>query len=77
MSRKKRNHKKYTPLGQAIVDATGLTQAKLARRWGVSQQTVSKRLRGESAISVADLTKLRKRCKIKIHLSVAGRIVGL
>lgn len=77
MRKKKRVLKKYTELGHIICDATGLTQTKLSKKWKISQQTCSKRLRGESAITMKDLAVLAKRCKLKIDLGINGTVVVL
>jgi len=74
---KKRKIRDYTPLGETIAEATGLTQAKLAKKWGVSQQTTSKRLRGESAISVKDLKRLSKKCKLYVGVFIGTYEVAL
>ena len=49
---------KYTPVGKRI--ARFGPQYKLARILGVSQQTVSKKLRGKCAIMLSDLEKLAR-----------------
>ena len=52
--------RKYTTLGERIVKLAGGRQKPIAKALGVSQQTVSKKMRGECAISVSDLEKLAK-----------------
>ncbi len=55
----------YTPLGVKIA-AIGKRQRELARVLRVSQQTISKKLRGETAIMVSDLEKLGKHYKVPL-----------
>ena len=55
----------YTPLGARIA-ALGKRQRELARVLRVSQQTISKKLRGETAIMVSDLEKLGKHYKVPL-----------
>jgi len=55
---------RYTPMGKRI--AKFGPQHVLAGFFGVSQQTVSKKLRGECVISVPDLERLARRLKIPI-----------
>jgi transcriptional regulator with XRE-family HTH domain len=52
----------YTKYGERIA-ALGL-QRDLAKVLGVSQQTVSKKLRGDIRLFVSDLEKLSKRYKV-------------
>ena len=54
----------YRRLGKRI--ATLGTQAEIARALGVSQQTVSKKLRGETAILVKDLERLARRFRLSM-----------
>ena len=56
--------RKYTPMGERIAQFG--KQYELARLLGVSQQTISKKLRGECAILVADLEKLARRLHVPI-----------
>jgi transcriptional regulator with XRE-family HTH domain len=49
----------YTEVGRRIA-ALGKRQTNIARSLGVSQQTVSKKLRGECAILLSDLEMLSK-----------------
>jgi DNA-binding XRE family transcriptional regulator len=56
-----RRHAPYTKYGERI-SALG-TQAVLAKALGMSQQTISKKLRGKCAIFVSDLEKLSKKFK--------------
>jgi len=55
----------YTTLGVKIA-AIGKRQRELARVLRVSQQTISKKLRGETAIMVSDLEKLGKHYKVPL-----------
>ena len=55
----------YTALGAKIA-ALGKRQRELARVLRVSQQTISKKLRGETAIMVSDLEKLGKHYKVPL-----------
>lgn len=55
---------KYTPLGKWMRDNIG-TQVKIAKLMKVSQQTCSKRMRGESAINLDQFFKLAKKLKRK------------
>ncbi|MHC4502038.1 MAG: helix-turn-helix domain-containing protein [Planctomycetota bacterium] len=55
----------YTPLGFKIA-TIGKRQRELARVLRVSQQTISKKLRGETAIMVSDLEKLGKHYKVPL-----------
>ncbi|MHC4714232.1 MAG: helix-turn-helix transcriptional regulator [Planctomycetota bacterium] len=64
MGRKKRQRKKYTRLGERMAELG--KQVELAKALKVSQQTISKKLRGECAISVSDLEKLAR--KFKRHM---------
>lgn len=63
-SRSTRGH--YTPMGKRI--AKFGPQYKIAKLLGFSQQTVSKKLRGECVISVPDLEKLARRLKVPIGI---------
>jgi len=56
-------HRRYTPLGNRIIELGG-QQSVLAQILQVSQQTISKKLRGLCAISVSDLEKLAKHFKV-------------
>ena len=56
--RKPSRRRKYTLLGDRIIKVGGGKQMPIAKALGVSQQTVSKKLRGETAILVSDLEKL-------------------
>lgn len=55
----------YTQLGKRIATLGG-RQRQIARVLRVSQQTVSKKLRGEAAIMVSDLKKLGKHYKVPL-----------
>ena len=61
---KLRRHRPYTKYGNRIA-ALG-TQREIARAMGVSQQTVSMKLRGESATTFSDLAKLSKHYKVPV-----------
>lgn len=50
--------RRYTVLGERIVSLAGNRQMPIANALDVSQQTVSKKLRGETAILVSDLEEL-------------------
>jgi transcriptional regulator with XRE-family HTH domain len=54
-----RTFRAYTEIGKKIA-ALGKRQKNIARSLGVSQQTVSKKLRGECAIMLSDLEMLSK-----------------
>ncbi len=54
-----RKIREYTEVGKRIA-ALGKRQKNIARSLGVSQQTVSKKLRGECAIMLSDLEMLSK-----------------
>ncbi|MHC4198813.1 MAG: helix-turn-helix transcriptional regulator [Planctomycetota bacterium] len=55
----RRRIRKYTPLGWRIA-SLDKRQVALAKTLRISQQTISKKLRGETAILVSDLQKLSK-----------------
>ena len=62
MSRlKKRQVKVYVRIGHRL--ATLGNQRELAKALGVSQQTISKKLRGECAILLSDLETLARKFK--------------
>ncbi len=62
MSRsKKRRVKAYVRIGRRLSELGN--QRELAKALGVSQQTVSKKLRGECAILLSDLETLAKKLK--------------
>ena len=61
--RAKRKVRAYTAIGWRIA-ALAKNQHALAKVLGVSQQTVSKKLRGECAILLADLETLSKAYKV-------------
>jgi transcriptional regulator with XRE-family HTH domain len=66
MPRKKKGKRKvkcYTRLGERIA-ALAPRQWALADVLGVSQQTVSKKLQGETAISVTDLERFARHYKV-------------
>ena len=58
-----RKVKAYTDIGHRIADL-GTRQRKLAKVLRVSQQTVSKKLRGETAILLADFERLAAHYKV-------------
>ena len=62
---------RYTNIGCRIVSKGG-TQVKISKMLGISQQTVSKKLRGETAIMLSDLEKLSKRMKVPITFFFEG-----
>lgn len=66
---------KYTKLGEALSQFG--TQARIAKLLKVTQQTVSKKLRGECAISVSDLATIAKRAKTFISIKVGNVQVRL
>ena len=66
----KRKRGIYDEVGRAILKATGLKQRALGKKWKTSQQNVSRRLRGIGAITVANLSQLAKRCKLRIVLQI-------
>jgi transcriptional regulator with XRE-family HTH domain len=53
---------KYTAVGLRIA-ALGVRQADLAKVLGLSQQSVSKKMRGEVPVFVSDIQKLAKKYK--------------
>ena len=55
----------YTKIGKRI-SALGKRQRSIALVLGLSQQTVSRKLRGETAILVSDLEKLAEHYKVPI-----------
>ena len=55
----------YTKIGKRI-STLGKRQRELARVLQVSQQTISKKLRGETAILLSDFEKLAKHYKVPI-----------
>ncbi|MCK5642701.1 MAG: helix-turn-helix transcriptional regulator [Gammaproteobacteria bacterium] len=63
MSKKKKKAPRalaaYNELGTRIMGCFK-TQRELAKMLGISQQTVSKKLRGQTAVMLADLEKLSK-----------------
>jgi len=64
MARRKRRIRNYTRIGSRLAELG--RQADLAKALGVSQQTVSKKLRGECAIMLADLERLAKKFSIPV-----------
>jgi transcriptional regulator with XRE-family HTH domain len=61
---KRRTYGRYTPLGKWFSETVG-TQVKIAKIMGVSQQTCSKRMRGECAITLKQFAKIAKKLKKK------------
>ena len=59
MAKRKRQHRKYTRIGHRIAELG--RQVDLAKAFGLSQQTVSKKLRGEAAILLSDLERVAKK----------------
>ncbi len=55
----------YTPIGHRIT-TLAKRQRELAKVLGVSQQTVSKKLRGDTAIMLSDLEKLAGHYKVPL-----------
>jgi transcriptional regulator with XRE-family HTH domain len=64
MARRKRRIRRYSRIGHRIAELG--TQAVVAKALGISQQTVSKKLRGETAILLADLERIAKEFKLPI-----------
>jgi transcriptional regulator with XRE-family HTH domain len=59
----------YTKVGRRIAELGG-RQHKIARVLGVSQQTVSKKLRGETAILLSDLETLARHYRVPVSYFV-------
>jgi transcriptional regulator with XRE-family HTH domain len=59
---KLRRHRPYTKYGDRIA-ALGV-QKEIAKALGITQQTVSKKLRGECGLYVTDLEKIAKKFKV-------------
>jgi transcriptional regulator with XRE-family HTH domain len=59
-----RTLRKYTEVGKRI--ATLGKQTEIAKALGMSQQTVSKKLRGEVVITVPDLQRLARKFKVPV-----------
>ena len=55
----------YTPIGRKIA-SVGKRQVAIAKALKISQQTVSKKLRGETAILLKDLEKLSRYYKVPV-----------
>jgi len=64
MARKKRVVRKYNRIGTRLAELG--RQVDLAKALGVSQQTVSKKLRGECAIMLSDIERLAKKFKLSV-----------
>ena len=56
--------RQYTRIGHRIAELG--RQADLAKALGLSQQTISKKLRGETAILLADLERIAKKFKLPV-----------
>lgn len=70
-----RKPRKYTAVGKRI--ATLGTQVKIAKALGISQQTISKKLRGETAIFLSDLQRLAKKFRVPLCFFVmSGKDCG-
>lgn len=54
----RRGYSTYTKLGKRMVALSGGQQRALAQVLNISQQSISKKLKGNSAIQVSDLEKL-------------------
>ena len=61
----KRMVRRYTNIGERIA-SLDLNQAELGKMMRVSQQTVSKKLRGETAILLADLERLARKLGVAV-----------
>ena len=65
MSRsKKRSFRGYVRIGRRLAELGN--QREVAKALGVSQQTVSKKLRGECAIMLSDLERIAKKFKVPV-----------
>ncbi len=64
MAKRKRRIRKYNRIGHRIAELG--TQAVVAKALGISQQTVSKKLRGETAILLSDLERIAKKFKLPV-----------
>ena len=64
MAKRKRRIRNYSRIGTRIAELG--TQAVIAKAMGISQQTVSKKLRGETAILLSDLERIAKKCKLPV-----------
>jgi transcriptional regulator with XRE-family HTH domain len=64
MAKRKQQVRKYNRIGTRLAELG--RQVDIAKALGVSQQTVSKKLRGECAIMLADLERLAKKFKISV-----------
>ena len=64
MAGRKRRIRRYSRIGTRLAELG--RQADLAKALGVSQQTVSKKLRGECAIMLSDLERIAKKFKVPI-----------
>ena len=64
MAKYKRRIRNYTRIGHRISELG--RQHVLAKAMGISQQTVSKKLRGETAILLADLERIAKKFSVPV-----------
>ena len=64
MAKRKRRIRNYSRIGTRIAELG--TQAFVAKALGISQQTVSKKLRGETAILLSDLERIAKKFKLPV-----------
>ena len=62
MAKRKQQIRKYTRIGHRIAELG--TQIVVAKAMGISQQTMSKKLRGEVAITLSDLERIAKKFKL-------------
>ena len=64
MAKRKRLIRNYSRIGTRIAELG--RQVDLAKALGLSQQTTSKKLRGECAIMLSDLERLAKKFKLPL-----------
>jgi transcriptional regulator with XRE-family HTH domain len=64
MAKRKHQVRKYTRIGHRLAELG--RQVDLAKALGLSQQTVSKKLRGDTAILLSDLERLAKKFKLPV-----------
>ncbi|MHC4248030.1 MAG: helix-turn-helix transcriptional regulator [Planctomycetota bacterium] len=64
MASRKRRIRRYSRIGHRLAELG--RQQELAKALGVSQQTVSKKLRGECAILLSDLERIAKKFKLPV-----------
>ena len=70
-----RRSKRYTELGRKIAELAQ-NQAELARVLGLSQQSISGKLRGRIGITIKDLEKLSKHYDVSIFYFVSESTVS-